>query len=172
MLECDLQTMFGRELDHDGGVFSGPEYDGGCAWELKLKRSGRALPCDAVEPHQSESLIRAGQLTHEPKLAGAGSRTGCGLRYKLTDLSAGIKPFDCFYLRGIAVARLMLGWWSYSSTAHTVKVVRVYEVEVADWLRLCSEARARGRKSVTEASVKMVARVKWQVTGGKWLRIG
>jgi len=70
MKEKDVQTLFGKK-NQLTGVF-----------ELKLCKE-KSLPFEAVAAHQVKALLRV---------------EGEGLYHKISDMSMGEKPFDCFYL--------------------------------------------------------------------------
>lgn len=82
MKEKDIQKLFGQK-NKISGVF-----------ELKLVKK-KSMPFNAIEPHQYKALYKAKNES---------------LYHKISDMSAGQKPFDCFNLSGID-AYAVLVWY-------------------------------------------------------------
>jgi len=71
MKEKDMQTLFTKWLKKNGETG---------AYELKICK-GKSLPFNKVQEHQVDALLK--------------SRNG-RYAYKISDMSMGLKPFDCF----------------------------------------------------------------------------
>lgn len=97
------------------------------------------------EEMQAEALLTS---------SGSGLRHK-GLAYKVSDMSAGYKPYDGFMLGYGTVARFFMAW-----SCRMASQGRVYAV-AADWM----EERARNAASVTEEGVRAVGEVV-DVVGG------
>jgi hypothetical protein len=133
MKESKMQTAFGKWLRKGEGseVFPFP-----CAFELKLKERGKRLPFRAVADHQEEALMSAIGL-------GEGSP---GVYYKLTDLSVGRKPFDCFWLTGARTGAFVIaGWWEKGAGVHT------YAMDIRDYLDMKTAKQSGGVRSAAES---------------------
>lgn len=128
--EADLQGKFGRWLRSEAG---GEVFPFACAFELKAKEAGESIAFDAVAVHQAAALEAA-------------SEYGEGVYYKLTDLSLGRKPFDCFWLKN-AHAFVVVGW-RHSDGWH------VYGVDIEDWQEIADTFAKEGRKSIKEAEIE------------------
>jgi hypothetical protein len=115
MLEKDFQGSFGRWLKGsfleaasakaagasapiEAGFFSDATSGSvSAAFELKLAKEGRSIGFRQIEEHQVEGLRRV-----------EGLEDGKILFLKLSDLSLGRKPFDCFKLCGRGY--FVFGW--------------------------------------------------------------
>lgn len=124
--ESTVQGDFGRWVERSGGLLelrSAFGVDGAAggafAVELKVARQGR-FAYRAVEQHQRDALLRWGHgcgLSWCAKCeSGCGAACGAGLvggvgglagddgadacYHKISDMSAGAKPFDCFVVSG------------------------------------------------------------------------
>ena len=121
MKEADFQTRFGKWLKSEDGAWASGVF------ELKLAR-GKRIAWRVLEEHQERALLQA-----------TGS---AGVYYKLSDLSFGSKPFDCFMTRN-ASAWVVVGWME-SSEKGKERLLGWTMTRVAEWVRLRVEKRARG----------------------------
>lgn len=151
MKEADFQTRFGHWLSEEGRKFFG---DVSVAFELKfvigtMRKSNdigcRSWPClsfQRVAPHQEAALVRVEDM---------------GLYWKISDMSFGAKPFDCFWLAPRSRGYLVIGYWMKGSG-----VVEVLFVRIEAWLALKGAEVAKGRRSVKREDLEAVAeRVEW-----------
>lgn len=120
MKEKDIQKLFGRS-NTTVGVF-----------ELKLVKEKR-FSFKRLAEHQEQSLLRV--------------ESPDGLAYKISDMSADRKPFDCFRLAGIP-AYVVLVWY----TPRKPKVA--YFIRIHDFLALRDRS---SMKSMTENEAKAIA---------------
>ena len=137
MREKDFQVLFGKWLRSEEAL----KYLGvGDAFELKFLREGERLNFNAVQEHQIEGLRRAKEGV---------------LYYKLSDMSANAKPFDCFTLRS-AGAWVVLMWWRKGGRW---KERGFYLIDVDAYEDLREEKvrkGGRGSKSMTEKEASEV----------------
>jgi hypothetical protein len=119
MKERDVQTIFSRKNTTIG------------CFELKLVKKP-SMPFDAVEDHQIKSLL-AVELD--------------GLSHKISDMSAGQKPFDCFRLAGIH--GYVVPVWYVPRKRKTA-----YYIRIQDFLAIRHTVE---RKSLTEEMAKQIA---------------
>lgn len=145
-------SVSGEGLDWIAGMIPASAGNIAAAFELKHVRcEGRKGPRAACTPTRCAGRLAIGE--HEEMQADA-LRYAAGLgakrqakAHKISDMSAGYKPFDCFVLGRGTLARFVIGWSCGLSRA-----ARVYSVGFEDVERW----RASGVASVTE---KMAAAV-------------
>lgn len=170
--EAELQSVFTSWLRGDGGEWvrrMGVEEIGGeyqaAAFELKV------VMCEGEEcgiicrERFAFSKLQEGQIEALLRAAGVGSvvvdEGGSGsdvagvgndsprpvpIAFKISDMAAGWKPFDCFYMSGCG-AWLVIGW-ACGVGAHRA---RLYAIRPGEWVRYRA-GRERGSVSETVAS--------------------
>lgn len=119
MRERDMQTLFGKK-NQLTGVF-----------ELKICKE-KSLQFSAVQEHQVRALLHV---------------EGSGLYHKISDMSMGEKPFDCFYLAELP-AYVVPVWYVPR------KQKTAYYIRIKHFLRMREEA---DRKSFTEEMARKCA---------------
>lgn len=155
MRESDFQSRFSGWL-RDGWQ------GGAAAFELKIVkcrvagRAGRyaggegyaagevvgALPYAAVEEGQVEALMRCKH---------GGSEGLLPLAYKISDMAAGYKPFDCFVMaRGTPAYVVALYWLAGDRRGRA----GVFMVDVDVWASEVAEGRRVGRASLSLARMR------------------
>lgn len=138
---------------------------GACAAAFELKHvccDGRDGIRSACIPGQCASRLAIGE--HEEMQADA-LRYACGLglkraakAHKISDMSAGYKPFDCFTFGHGSVCRFVMGWSCGHAPAARVYAVGFEAVEA--W-------RCNGVASITEAMAAEVGERLDAFDGGK-----
>ena len=107
------------------------EYDGkSAAFELKIAKSN-TLPFSRIEPHQIDALWRAKNER---------------VVHKISDMSVGFKPWDCFILRN-SDAFLVVMYYK----PRTKKIVYFIDIDV-----LLTEIK-KGGTSLSEEQAKLIA---------------
>ncbi len=142
MKESDFQTIFGQWLRQC--LF----FKTACAFELKLVDKGKRLKLLEVKEHQVHALCDAQ----------ANQKDSPGLYYKLTDMSLGLKPFDCIFLKGVD-AYIVVAWWKKGKG-----IEGAYFMPVRLWERLRNvrdQSTHKGSKSLSESE--------FEALGGKWI---
>lgn len=171
--EADMQTdwspwsVSGEGLDWIAAHGGGKAPDGSAtiagAFELKHVRcEGRKGPRVACTGARCASRLEIGE--HEEMqadalryAAGLGSKRGAK-GHKISDMSAGYKPFDCFVLGRGTLARFVMGW-----SCGIGRGARVYAVSFEDM----EQWRASGVASVTEEMAAAIGERVGAFDGGK-----
>jgi hypothetical protein len=120
MKESDFQSLFTKWAKKNVHVST--------AFELKITK-GKSLPFNHVEEHQIYALYKAKHHV---------------VFHKISDMSLGYKPFDCFALSG-AEAYIVIMFYTPGSRRYC------YKIDIDDWIGYTLESP---RKSITEAEAK------------------
>jgi len=123
MKESDFQSIFTKWAKKNVHVST--------AFELKITK-GKSLPYNHVEEHQVAALYKAKHAT---------------LFHKISDMSLGYKPFDCFALSG-AEAYVVIMFYRPGHRRYC------YAIDIDDWIEFQCESP---RKSITEAECKIIS---------------
>lgn len=159
--EADMQSDFSRWQVSQAGILWVMERSplGAIAAAFELKhvacegRTGKRVACSG-----SLCAERLSIGEHEEMQAEA-LRYACGLGakrqakgHKISDMSAGVKPFDCFTLGYGAVCRFVMGWSCGLASGGRARAYAVPWEALEAW-------RADGVASVTEAMAAAVGEV-------------
>ena len=122
MKESDFQTLFTKWAKKNAKRST--------AYELKICKE-KSLPYTRIEEHQVAALYKAKHDT---------------LFHKISDMSLGYKPFDCFALSG-ADAYVVIMFYRPGHRRYC------YAIDIDEWIEYQVESP---RKSITEAEAKRI----------------
>ena len=125
--EAQFQTKFNKWLRHEWVGES-------TAFELKVIKKGRALPFNAVKPHQLRALKAC-----EGKFV-----------YKISDMDRVQKPFDCFIIKNV-LAYIVIQWYSQNEK-------KFYIISVDNFI---DEMNNSKRKSLTEYRASLIGSINY-----------
>lgn len=120
MTEAKLQTKFTKFLRDTW-------YLGSAAFELKIVK-GKSFPFSRVQEHQINGLLKAKHGNHA---------------YKLTDMSIGLKPYDCYVLSN-SKAFVVLGFLKESIKGGYFVSACIIDIDA-----FVEESKNSARRSIT-----------------------
>lgn len=147
--EAEMQMSFTRWLKGADGEAWMSARGGVGAFELKHVsckgkpsctplRCGSRLRISEHEEGQAEMLLRA--------IGKGGGGVGRPLVHKISDMSAGVKPFDCFYMKAstdVVVSMFVVGWSCKKAVTSTSDDCGdVYGVRVERWCKMTCEKKS------------------------------
>ena len=139
MKEKDFQSKFGKWIrENTDSLEIKP-----AVYELKFEK-GKSFALDNVREHQVESLLAAKHTGLYHKISDLPVFHGSGTRF------ATKKPFDCFYVRGIA-AYLVIGFYTPRQKIEAVFMDINRFIEAKEWYL------KEGHKSIPKQHLKQMS---------------
>ena len=124
MTESKFQTRFNQWLRETQSIDN-------AGFELKVTKKN-SIPFSAVKPHQINALLEVKKR---------------GLIYKISDISLGLKPIDCFILHGAAYVVIL-----YYKGSRKINTAYIIDID-----RFLDEMKTSKRKSLLEHRAMAIA---------------